>query len=71
MRHINTISKGNHHPALAVNILALGQLTATFVSLLNALGTIAAIGFNGLIPVITFTQESKDLITKTDTFNNN
>ncbi len=70
MRHINTISKSSERPAMAVNILALGQITSTFIGLLNALGTIASIGLGGLVPIIVFAQESKDLITKTDTFNN-
>ncbi len=70
MRHINTISKGNQGPAMAVNILALGQLTASFVSILNALGAIASVALGGLVPIIVFAQESKDLLTKTDTFNN-
>jgi hypothetical protein len=69
MRHINTISKAQR-PAQAVNILALGQITSAFVSILGALGGIASIGFSSLVPVIVFAQEAKDLITKTDTFNN-
>jgi hypothetical protein len=71
MRHINQISKGSQHPATAVNILALGQLASAFATILNALGAIASVGFGGLVPVIVFAQESKDLLTKTDTFNNN
>jgi len=71
MLHINTISKGSQHPAMAFNILAFGQLTTTFIGLLNALGTIASISIGGLVPIIVFSQETKDLITKTDTFNNN
>lgn len=69
MRHINTISKANQ-PARAVNILALGQLTAAFVSILNALSGVASIGIGGLVPIIVFAQEAKDLVTKMDTFNN-
>lgn len=70
MRHIHTISKA-HHPAQAVNILALGQITGAFVSILNALTGVASIGFGSLVPIIVFAQEAKDFLKGMDTFDNN